>query len=139
MDSAKIALDRLREAYQKHVNGTEDVAEEFISKYEKDFNEAINDDLNMPVAMSVVWEVAKRTEKSKKLAELLKKFDKVLGIKIDEYKKEEIPDEIKELLTKRAEARKNKAWAESDKIRDIIKEKGYIVKDSKEGQTVEKI
>ena len=139
MDSAKIALERLREAYQKHVNGTEDVAEELISKYEKDFNEAINDDLNMPVAMSVVWEVAKRTEKSKKLAELLKKFDKVLGIKIDEYKKEEIPDEIKELLTKRAEARKNKAWAESDKIRDIIKEKGYIVKDSKEGQTVEKI
>ena len=52
---------------------------------------------------------------------------------------QEIPDEIKELLTKRAEARKNKAWAESDKIRDIIKEKGYIVKDSKEGQTVEKI
>ena len=139
MDSAKIALDRLREAYQKHLNGTEDVPEELISKYEKDFNEAINDDLNMPVAMSVVWEVAKRTEKSKKLAELLKKFDRVLGIKIDEYKEEEIPDYIKELLTKRAEARKNKDWAESDKIRDIIKEKGYIVKDSKEGQTVQKI
>jgi len=139
MDSAKIALDRLREAYQKHLTGTEDVAEELISKYEKDFNEAINDDLNMPVAMSVVWEVAKRTEKSKKLAELLKKFDRVLGIKIDEHKEEEIPDDIKELLTKRAEARKNKDWAESDKIRDIIKEKGYIVKDSKEGQTVEKI
>lgn len=139
MDSAKIALDRLREAYQKHLNGTEDAKEEVIAKYEKDFNEAINDDLNMPVAMSVVWEVAKRTEKSKKLAELLKKFDKVLGIKIDEFKEEEIPDDIKELLTKRAEARKNKDWDESDKIRDIIKEKGYIVKDSKEGQTAEKI
>ena len=139
MDSAKTALDRLREAYQKHLNGTEDVPEELISKYEKDFNEAINDDLNMPVAMSVVWEVAKRTEKSKKLAELLKKFDKVLGIKIDEYKEEEIPEDIKELLTKRAEARKNKDWTESDKLRDLIKEKGYIVKDSKEGQTVEKI
>lgn len=139
MDSAKIALDRLREAYQKHLTGTEDVAEELISKYEKDFNEAINDDLNMPVAMSVVWEVAKRTEKSKKVAELLKKFDRVLGIEIDEHKEEEIPDDIKELLTKRAEARKNKDWDESDKIRDIITEKGYIVKDSKEGQTVEKI
>ena len=138
MDSAKTALDRLREAYQKHLNGTEDVPEELISKYEKDFNEAINDDLNMPVAMSVVWEVAKRTEKSKKLAELLKKFDRVLGIKIDEYKEEEIPEDIKELLTKRAEARKNKDWTESDKLRDLIKEKGYIVKDSKEGQTVEK-
>ena len=139
MDSAKTALDRLREAYQKHLNGTEDVPEELISKYEKDFNEAINDDLNMPVAMSVVWEVAKRTEKSKKLAELLKKFDRVLGIKIDEYKEEKIPEDIKELLTKRAEARKNKDWTESDKLRDLIKEKGYIVKDSKEGQTVEKI
>ena len=139
MDSAKIALDRLREAYQKHLTGTEDVPEELISKYEKDFNEAINDDLNMPVAMSVVWEVAKRTEKSKKVAELLKKFDRVLGIKIDEYKEEEIPEDIKELLTKRAEARKNKDWTESDKLRDLIKEKGYIVKDSKEGQTVEKI
>ena len=139
MDSAKTALDRLREAYQKHLNGTEDVPEELISKYEKDFNEAISDDLNMAVAMSVVWEVAKRTEKSKKLAELLKKFDRVLGIKIDEYKEEKIPEDIKELLTKRAEARKNKDWTESDKLRDLIKEKGYIVKDSKEGQTVEKI
>ena len=139
MDSAKIALDRLREAYQKHLHGTEDISEQEINKYEKDFYEAINDDLNMPVAMSVVWEVAKKTEKSKKLAELLKKFDRVLGIKIDEYKEEEIPDDIKELLIKRAEARKNKDWTESDKLRDIIKEEGYIVKDSKEGQTVGKI
>ena len=47
-------------------------------------------------------------------------------------------DEIKELLKQREEARKNKDWSESDKLRDIIKEKGYIVKDSKEGQTIEK-
>ena len=139
MAAAKTSLDRLRDAYQKHLHGTEDISEEDINKYEKEFNGAINDDLNMPVAMSVVWEVAKRTEKSKRLAELLKRFDKVLGIKIDDYKKEEIPEDIKELLTKRAEARKNKDWNESDKLRDIIKEKGYIVKDSKEGQTVEKI
>ena len=136
---AQKALERLFDSYIKNANGVDDVDEDIIKEYEERFLAYINDDMNMPGAMSVVWEVAKRTEKSKKLAELLKKFDKVLGIKIDEYKKEEIPDEIKELLTKRAEARKNKAWAESDKIRDIIKEKGYIVKDSKEGQTVEKI
>ena len=46
---------------------------------------------------------------------------------------------MKDHRKERAEARKNKDWAESDKIRDIIKEKGYIVKDSKEGQTVEKL
>ena len=139
MDSAKVSLDRLRDAYQKHLNGTADVSEEILQKYENDFKKAINDDLNMPVAMSVVWEVAKMQEKSKKVAELLKSFDKVLGIKIDEYKEEEIPQEIKELLELRKQARENKEWNESDRLREEIKAKGYIVKDSKEGQTVEKV
>ena len=138
MDSAKVSLDRLRDAYQKHLNGTADVSEEILQKYENDFKKAINDDLNMPVAMSVVWEVAKMQEKSKKVAELLKSFDKVLGIKIDEYKEEEIPQEIKELLELRKQARENKEWNESDRLREEIKAKGYIVKDSKEGQTIEK-
>lgn len=138
MDSAKISLDRLRDAYQKHLNGTDEIDESILEQYKNNFNEAINDDLNMPVAMSVVWEVAKRPEKSKKVSQLLKDFDRVLGLKIDEYKKQNIPNEIKELLKQREEARKNKDWSESDKIRDIIKEKGYIVKDSKEGQTIEK-
>ena len=138
MDSAKISLDRLREAYQKHLNGTDEIDENILEQYKNNFNEAINDDLNMPVAMSVVWELAKRPEKSKKVSQLLKDFDRVLGLKIDEDKKQNIPDEIKELLKQREEARKNKDWSESDKLRDIIKEKGYIVKDSKEGQTIEK-
>ena len=138
MDSAKISLDRLREAYQKHLNGTDEIDENILEQYKNNFNEAINDDLNMPVAMSVVWELAKRPEKSKKVSQLLKDFDRVLGLKKDEDKKQNIPDEIKELLKQREEARKNKDWSESDKLRDIIKEKGYIVKDSKEGQTIEK-
>lgn len=138
MDSAKISLDRLREAYQKHLNGTDEIDENILEQYKNNFNEAINDDLNMPVAMSVVWELAKRPEKSKKVSQLLKDFDRVLGLKIDEYKKQDVPNEIKELLKQREEARKNKDWSESDKLRDIIKEKGYIVKDSKEGQTIEK-
>ena len=138
MDSAKVSLDRLRDAYQKHLNGTADVSEEILQKYENDFKKAINDDLNMPVAMSVVWEVAKMQEKSKKISKLLKSFDKVLGIKIDEYKEEEIPQEIKELLELRKQARENKEWNESDRLREEIKAKGYIVKDSKEGQTIEK-
>lgn len=138
MDSAKTSLDRLRDSYQKHLNGTDEIDEVILEKYKNAFNEAINDDLNMPVAMSVVWELAKRPEKSKKISQLLKDFDRVLGLKIDEYKKQDIPSEIKELLKLREEARKNKNWSESDKLRDIIKEKGYLVKDSKEGQTIEK-
>ncbi len=140
MNSAKIALNRLREGYLKHSEGTEDISDELIKDYENRFLEAINDDLNMTVAMSVVWEVVKNPKKSKKLQKLLLKFDEVLGLDLANYKKEEniLPEEIINLINKRNEARINKNWKESDKIRDILIEKGYNVKDSEKGTIVEK-
>lgn len=140
MDSAKIALNRLREGYLKHSEGTDEVSDEEIKSYEEKFLEAINDDLNMPVAMSVVWDVIKNHKKSKKFQKLLLKFDQVLGLNLKEYKKdeEELPEEIKSLTENRNIARTNKDWKESDRIRDILIEKGYKVKDSKEGTIVEK-
>ena len=140
MDSAKIALNRLREGYLKHSEGTDEVSDEEIKSYEEKFLEAINDDLNMPVAMSVVWDVIKNHKKSKKFQKLLLKFDQVLGLNLKEYKKdeEELPEEIKSLIENRNIARTNKDWKESDRIRDILIEKGYKVKDSKEGTIVEK-
>ncbi len=140
MEAAKVALGRLREGYLKHAEGTEDVSDEEIKAYEERFLEAINDDLNMPVAMSVVWDVIKNPNKSKKLQNLLLKFDEVLGLNLKDYKKEEniLPEEIQSLVNERNEARLNKNWAESDRIRDLLIEKGYTVKDSKEGTIVEK-
>ena len=83
--------------------------------------------------MSVVWDVIKNPVKSKKLANLILKFDEVLGFNLKKYKKEEIV-----LVNKRNEARANKNWAESDKLRDELTSKGYLVKDSKEGTIVSK-
>ena len=95
----------------------------------------------MPLAMSIVWEVAKINKKSKKIADLLLKFDTILGIKIDklEENKEEIPEEILELVEKRKQARLEKNWELSDKIRNEINQKGYNVKDLKDGMIVEKM
>lgn len=140
MDAAKVALNRLREGYLKHAEGLDDVSDEIIKEYEDRFLEAINDDLNMPVAMSVVWDVVKNPAKSKKMQNLLLKFDEVLGLDLKNYKKQEnvLPEEISKLVQERNEARTNKNWAESDRIRDILIEKGYTVKDSKEGTIVEK-
>ncbi len=140
MDSAKIALNRLREGYLKHCEGTSDVSDAEIEAYEQRFLDAINDDLNMPVAMSVVWDVVKNPNKSQKLKDLLLRFDEVLGLDLKNYKKEEnvLPEEVLELVNARNEARTNKNWAESDRIRDILIEMGYTVKDSKEGTIVEK-
>ena len=146
IQSASISLERLREGYQKHLLGNADVSDEEIEDLENRFKQAINDDLNMPLAMSTVWEVARNDCKPKNLADLLLEFDKVLGLDlvnsnryIEEQSNIDIPEEIKVLIEERRKARENKDWTLSDEIRDKIKEKGYIVKDTKDGTTVEKI
>ena len=141
IDATSKALNRLREGYQKHFAGTEDVSDKIINEFEKKFHEAINDDLNMPQAISVVWDVIKNNVKSRKFAELLDKFDTVLGIKISEKpaeEKVEIPSEILQIAEERKLARKEKNWAKSDELRDKIAELGYIIKDNKDGYEIVK-
>ena len=139
MDSAKTALARLREGYLKHSEGTESVSSDVIKDYENKFLDAVNDDLNMPMAMSVVWDIVRNPIKSKDFQKLLLKFDEVLGLDLENYKPEEVklPEEIQKLVDLRNEARKNKDWAESDRLRDELVQKGYTVKDTKEGTVVE--
>lgn len=136
IEAANTSLIRLREGYQKHLQGSEDVSNEIIDDMENRFHQAINDDMNMPLALSVVWEAVKYQTKSPKIAELLKKFDTVLGIKIDEVQETKIPQEILDLVEERKNARIAKNWSESDRLRDLISEKGYIVKDTKDGTEV---
>lgn len=136
IESANTSLIRLREGYQKHLNGNSDISDEIIANMENRFHQAINDDMNMPLALSVVWEAVKYPEKSPKIAQLLKKFDTVLGIKIDEVQETKIPQEILDLVEERKQARSDKNWSESDRLRDLIAEKGYIVKDMKDGTEV---
>ena len=138
IDANQKALDKLRVGYQKHLEGKDDILDEQIEKYEEAFHKAINDDLNMPLAMSVVWDVIKNTNKSKKLAELLDKFDTVLALSLNKKveNNEKIPENIKNLAEERKQARENKNWAESDRIRDEILSLGYIIKDSKEGYEI---
>lgn len=138
LEAAKVALSRLKDGYQKHHDGKENVEDSIISEYEQKFNEAINDDLNMPLAMSVVWDVIKNNNKSPKLAELLRKFDQVLGLKIDEKDRIELPEDVKALVNERKIARENKDWAKSDEIRDKLAQMGYSVKDTKNGMEITK-
>ena len=71
------------------------------------------------------------------------KFDSILSLDLNKVKKDnknvEVPNEILELLEQRKKARESKDYALSDTLRDKIKEKGYIVKDTKEGQEIEKV
>ena len=135
IDASQKALDKLRAGYQKHLSGNESVSDEEIVAYEEAFHKAINDDLNMPLAMSVVWDVVKNPKKSKKLAELLDKFDTVLALSLDKKSEnqEKIPDEVLKLAKERLKARQEKNWVESDRLRSEISALGYSIKDSKDG------
>ena len=142
--STQKALNRLREGYLTHLQNDEKIDEEEIKEYKQRFLDAVNDDLNMPLAMGIVWEVVRNNKKSKQFAELLLEFDRILGLDLENSKKYleeqenvELPKEILELVEQRKIARENKDWAESDRIRDVLKEKGYTVKDTKEGQIIE--
>ena len=144
--SSQKALNRLREGYLKHLKGEDEVKNEIIQEYETKFLETINDDLNIPAAMGIIWDIVRSGQKSKKYAELLEKFDQVLGLDIknsqrylEKQSNIEIPEEIKELIEKRKIARQEKNWKLSDEIRDILVKKGYQVEDSKEGMIVKKI
>ena len=140
IEATNKAYVRLKDGYNRHKEGKEDISEDIINEFKTKFEEAINDDLNMPMAMGIVWDVIKYPIKTKKLSELLEKFDEVLGLKIDEIDKNSIdlPEEIKELIEQRKNARENKEWELSDKLRDRIIELGYSVKDTKNGMEVEK-
>ena len=140
MDSAKIALKRLKDGYKRHLNGKNKVETEVIEKFKEDFLNAINDDLNMPQAMSVVWNAIKYEKKSKEIADMLLDFDRVLGLEIGKLEQEEeLPKEILELVEKRKKAREEKDWKLSDNLRDEIIKLGYNIKDTKDGMEISKI
>ena len=139
--SAKNSLNKLRDMIALHKGVNKKIDKNIISKYEEQYLDAIKDDKNRPVAISIVWEIAKEKEKSNDFYELIKKFDSVLSLDLDKNDKEDIniPEDIKLILNERKDARKNKNFAKSDELRDKLKELGYIVKDTKAGQIIEKV
>jgi cysteinyl-tRNA synthetase len=141
-------LDAARNAHKKMKRKVTELRNEKHSgqdnaeEYEDKFLDVINDDLNMPLALGVVWEMLDDFNfDPKKKLKLLEKFDSVLGLNVKEMKEEEIsaPKEVLELVKEREKLRKAKMWAESDLFRERIKEKGFIVQDTAEGPKLERI
>ena len=133
LENAQKALHELRSQIS-HINRTI-VSEEKLDKvgaYRKKFDSAIENDLNMPQALAVVWEVVKSNIPSQDKYDLLLDFDDILGLDLRrEHAKQEIPQEIQELLDKREELRKAKRFAEADELRKKIESMGYRARDTK--------
>ena len=138
LESAQCSLNKLKDRIEKIKQ--EKTSKGTTKSYEKTFLEHINNDLNIPGALALVWEVIK-TEKlgSKQKLELIKKFDEILGLDLTKTKQDKIPIELKELLNQREKARKNKEWDKADKLRESIKAKGFVIEDSPKGPILKRI
>jgi len=135
MDSAHTALNRLRmNVYEWGEPGEVD------SCYINRFEDAINDDLNLPKAMAVAWDLVKSDLPVSTRKATILKFDEVFGLSLAEWKPqtEEATTEVMELLEQRKLARAEKRWADADAVREQITQLGYEIEDTAQGPKVKK-
>ncbi len=129
--------------------GHNDEIDELIEKSREAFKEAVNNDLNTPKAVSVLFDFMNKVNKfiaEKKLDQknvlesynLVKDFDSVLAI-LKEEEEFKAPKDVKKLLEDREKARKEKDWTKADEIREKIKKKGFIILDSDSGPRLKKV
>jgi cysteinyl-tRNA synthetase len=105
--------------------------------YKDKFQSHVNNDMAMPQAIALVWEIIKDTNISDadKRATILD-FDKVLGLNLTSLQRIEddvIPEEIQALADAREEARKAKEWDKADALRIEIENRGFTVSDTSQG------
>jgi len=102
-----------------------------IMEYKNKFAEYVADDLNTPLALSVVWDALKNNPASADIYNLVVDFDRFLGLRLNEVKEEttNIPEEIIAIAEERKIARNNKDYATSDVLRDKITSLGYTILD----------
>jgi cysteinyl-tRNA synthetase len=105
--------------------------------YHQKFRDFIEDDLDTPRAIALLWELVKdeKVSPADKKATLLD-FDRVLGLGFENLKPEIVPENIMEVVKEREDARQNKDFQKSDELRDKINSLGYEIKDTSEGQKV---
>ncbi|MDR0897007.1 MAG: cysteine--tRNA ligase [Oscillospiraceae bacterium] len=157
IDQTKAALDRLytaRDNYLFLLQGAQDAlpdaAEAALIEAAKAamqrFDEAMDDDLNTADAIGVIFELVKQANIALKpgcskaavqaVIDALAEMTGVLGLLKPPQAQSDT--KVEEMLAARAEARKSRNWAESDRLRDALKEMGYLVEDTAQGQKVRK-
>ena len=132
LNSAKNTLERLKNiVLELKDDGKEN------KKYLKEFEKAIDDDLNIPNALQVLWKLV-RDKNAEGKYKTIKEMDKVFGLDLFKQEKIKIPNEIQKLVEEREKARENKDWKKSDELREKINKLGYSLEDKKEGIIVKK-
>jgi len=131
LEGSKTSRRRLKEAALALVNET---SKPNCAEYSARFKQALADDLNMPAAMAVVWDAVKSDLPGGAKKSFLEEAETVLALDLFKKDVEETANpEIAKLLLERDEARKRKDFPEADRIRKVIEQLGYLVKDGPDG------
>ena len=133
-------LDKAKETYKRIKNIIYEIKndEKVNQKYLKDFEKAINNDLNTPNAVKVLWKIL-RDPKAEGKFRTIKKMDEVLGLRLFERDDVSIPGDIRKLIEEREKARKEKNWKIADALRDRVKDLGFFIDDTDDGPRVRKV
>lgn len=143
------ALDTAENAYKKLLSRIKNIKkddskvnQEDFDKYNNQFKNALEDNLNTSNALTTLYDVIKSDISNNTKLALIEAFDKVLSLdllKEEENHDTELVKHIEEMIEKRKEAKANKDFALADSIRDELLNKGIVLKDTREGTTYEVI
>lgn len=122
---------------------------DLLQKANEGFTGGLSDDLNISVSLAALFDLVREInslidenrlgdEEARQIIARLRDFDTVLGVLTFEKEDLEIPEEIREALEKREEARKAKNWKEADYFRDFIQMRGFLIIDTPQGVTLKK-
>ncbi|MBE6757584.1 MAG: cysteine--tRNA ligase [Ruminococcaceae bacterium] len=137
MDNAAKAYAQLKRKVANLTPQAGEEVEEGAETYRAAFREAMDNDLNTSLAVTTVYDVLKSSLNATTKLALLAEFDEVLSLGLTETDAtaQTSPEdaEIDALVAQRTAARAAKDWAESDRIRDLLSERGIVIEDTKEG------
>ena len=154
LDSARAARLGLLNALARINRGpfdsglkNENEALKVIAASERQFREAINDDLNMPKALAILNELlhygnslldrrllTRRSARMIRAAAL--EFDRVLGLNLKKREPLKVPAAVQKLVERREELRRGQQWAVADRLREQIKKLGYVIEDTPSGPLI---
>lgn len=138
LKSAQTSYLNLKKLVKNTLENTEDKNQAKADEFDKKMLDSLLDDLNIPKAIGFLWEVLQDKEiGGKNKIALVTKYDSIFSLNLLDFsdleEKVEVPEEVIKLAEARLEARKNKDFKESDRLRDLVKEKGFEIRDSKDG------
>jgi cysteinyl-tRNA synthetase len=145
------ALDGARNArlnIVKRISELGDIQGNILENYKEKFVNALENNLNTAEGLAILNDLLKSDEKKEDILATVLDFDKVLGLNLDNitegfedrgiYISGKYPDEVAPLLEQREQARKDKNFEESDRLRNEISNLGYDVLDTPEGQQLKR-